>query len=60
MIGWLTAHAEAFLIGWLVASGLIVFIKGLVGSRREYTLLDSAFGVIEIAFLIWLVTLVAR
>lgn len=60
MIGWLTAHAEGFLIGWLIASGAIVCIKGIVGARREYTLLDAIFGVLEIAFLIWLVTVVGR
>lgn len=60
MIGWLTEHAEAFLIGWLIASGAIVFVKGIIGSRREYTLIDSIFGVLEIAFLIWLVTAVSR
>ena len=47
MIGWLTAHAEGFLIGWLIASGAIVCIKGIVGARREYTLLDAIFGVLE-------------
>lgn len=60
MIGWLTTHAEDFLIGWLIASGAIVFVRGLIGSRREYTPLDSIFGALEIAFLIWLVTVVAR
>jgi hypothetical protein len=60
MIGWLTSNAEMFLIGWLIGSGLIVFVRGVLGSTREYALSDAIFGVIEIAFLIWLVTVVAR
>lgn len=52
--------AEGFLIFWLALSGLVVFVRGLIGSTREYTLWDSVFGAIEVAFLIWLVTVVAR
>lgn len=60
MIGWLTANAEALLIGWLIGSALVTFVRGIAGVRREYTLLDAILGPIEIAFLIWLVTVVAR
>lgn len=49
-----------FLIGWLATSGLIVAMRGLMGTTRTYTLADSIFGVAEIAFLIWLVTEVAQ
>lgn len=60
MIDWLSANAEDFLIGWLLVSGLIIVIKGLVGAQRDYTVFDSIFGAAEIAFLIWLVTEVSR
>lgn len=52
--------AEGFLIFWLALSGVIVFARGLIGSTRTYTLIDSIGAVIEIGFLIWLVTVVAR
>lgn len=46
---------QQFLIGWLAASGVAVFIRGVVGSNRTYTFADSILGSIEIAFLIWIV-----
>lgn len=60
MIGWLTANAEPFLIGWLIMSGVIVFVRGVAGTYRRYTLSDAIFGALEVAFLIWLVTVVGR
>lgn len=60
MIGWLTTNAQPFLIGWLIMSGAIVFVRGIAGTSRRYTMLDSILGAIEIAFLVWLVTVVGR
>ena len=49
---------RAFLIGWLAMSGLIMFCKGMMGSKRVYTVGDAVIGVVEVSFLIWLVTLI--
>lgn len=46
--------AHDFLVGWLIACGLIVAYRGLAGTTRTYTVLDAVFGVAEIAFILWL------
>lgn len=51
--------AEHFLIGWLVASALVVMTRGVVGSVREYDALDVALAPLEIGFLIWVLTQVS-
>lgn len=60
MNGWLTANAEMILIGYLITQGAFVWVRGVLHVIYEYTLVDTFLGTLEIAFLIWLVTVVAR
>lgn len=50
MTGW-----QWLTIAWLALSGLIVVVRGVVGSTRAYTMGDAVFGFAEIAFFIWVV-----
>ena len=52
-------NLTTLLIGYLVLSGVIVVVRGLTFSTREYTPWDAILAPIEIGLLIWLVTAVA-
>ncbi|WP_374457749.1 hypothetical protein [Nocardioides sp.] len=51
--------AAIILIADLALAGIVIFWRGATQGTRHYTWADAIGGVIECAFLIWLVTVIA-